>query len=99
MKGAWISAIAWLIIASGVYGCADETRYRILSFFLTVCRPRKAAAVQDAKRTGGAEADTTERRRYREHGPYAAKLCEGCHQRGAISLLCPWKNSVSTAMY
>lgn len=90
MKALWISATACVLLAAGISGCADETQYRVLGFFFDGVPPlRKTAAAQDAKGTGGAEADTTEQRRYREHGPYAAKLCEGCHQRGSNKLIMP----------
>ncbi len=91
MKVAWISAIACLIITSGICGCADETQYRTLNFFFDGVPPPRgdAGRMQDAKGSGGPQPDTAEQRRYKEHGPYAAKLCEGCHQRGSNSLIMP----------
>jgi len=83
-----------ILIASFFGGCEARTRYRVLSiFFDGVPNPDRVVASAQKKRTGsrGAEADANEKRskQFTEHGPYAAKLCEGCHQRGTNKLLMP----------
>jgi predicted CXXCH cytochrome family protein len=79
-------AISCLLLPALFYGCAVKSRYEILSFFFDgVPSPEEAAGKgekvkkeEEQKKTG-----------YREHGPYAAKACEGCHIRGSNNLVVP----------
>lgn len=72
---AYVSVVAVLSI-----GCEPTTRYKVLSFFFDGVPPPQSPALLAAKEAAapatGAEAQQV---RYREHGPYAAKQCNACH--------------------
>jgi predicted CXXCH cytochrome family protein len=77
-----------------LFGCEARARYRVLSiFFDGVPNPdaptATAAGNQDAGGRVAADKRETGKNQYTEHGPYAARLCEGCHQRGTNKLLLP----------
>jgi predicted CXXCH cytochrome family protein len=81
-----IVEIAALLVVSG---CSPETRYHTLSFFFDGV-PDPAALNADT--AGGDEPgtrDTAGKPRFRNHGPYAAKLCEACHLPGGGRLIMP----------
>ena len=69
------------------YGCEGKTRYQVLSFFFDGVPPPGEVTQEGKKEVTkvAAQAQST----YREHGPYAAKLCNGCHERGSNKLLLP----------
>jgi predicted CXXCH cytochrome family protein len=81
-----LAAAALAILVAGALGCSSTTRYRVLNFFFDgVPRPRAAPAALPAtavESTGGARPAG-----FFEHGPYAAKLCSGCHATGAMNTL------------
>jgi predicted CXXCH cytochrome family protein len=82
------------MIVAVLFGCEARARYRVLSiFFDGVPNPDKTMVSADNKQNAGgrpeADAGAREAKQYTEHGPYAAKLCEGCHQRGTNKLLLP----------
>lgn len=90
MKCAGIWLITGFAIMAGVSGCAEGTRYKVLSFFFDgVPGPQAEQAGQNVKRKDSTSTTKTEQYRYGEHGPYAAKLCESCHQRGTNKLIMP----------
>ncbi len=74
-------------------GCSADTRYRALSFFFDgVPAPDAAEKQQKGAALKGRHSSAAQQgaKRYGEHGPYAAKLCEGCHLRGgSFKLLMP----------
>jgi predicted CXXCH cytochrome family protein len=81
------------IILVGIFGCEATTRYRALCFLfdgvptppgMVPCDNARVGALPVAKSNGkGTEAVLA----YKQHGPYAARLCEGCHQRQTNKLL------------
>lgn len=76
---------AALLMTGAATACAPETRHRVLSFFFDGVPP-----LEDGDREQDAEAyATAARRRYGEHGPYAARLCDACHVQGSNSLVLP----------
>ena len=83
---------AVLLSAVLIVGCSRDTTYRVLSvFFDGVPAPGspKDSLIDDRGRRKSAP-DTARRIRYGEHGPYAAKLCDGCHLRGgSFKLIMP----------
>lgn len=81
------------IALASLLGCEATTRYRALCFLFDGVPPPPGMvpcdsyghplAVTAADRIGGGET----KRQYTSHGPYAARLCEGCHQRQTNKLL------------
>jgi predicted CXXCH cytochrome family protein len=78
----------------GMLGCQPKTRYRALCLLfdgvppppgMVPCDGRKpeATASNESSNGDGKEAAPA----YMSHGPYAARLCEGCHQRQTNRLL------------
>jgi len=55
--------------------CDPVTRHHVLTIFFDGVPPIETAAQKPA-----AAAATVEARHFREHGPYGAKLCTGCHE-------------------
>jgi predicted CXXCH cytochrome family protein len=75
-------------------GCAAETRYQALSFlFDGVPAPRESSRdnshQQKREPSPAHEPKAFVQSGYSQHGPYAARLCEGCHQRGSNRLVRP----------
>ncbi|MDA8099743.1 MAG: hypothetical protein M0042_08960 [Nitrospiraceae bacterium] len=77
----WILAV--VLIGSLAAGCSPETRYRTLSFFFDGVPPPGGSGQE--LRSGRATGEPKEPPKVRPttHGPYAARLCEACHQRGS----------------
>ena len=78
------------ILVSLACGCSPETQYKTLSFFFDGVPPPGGATKESGTR-GKAEGPGEEQKKniFRGHGPYAAKLCEGCHVRGTNKLIMP----------
>lgn len=75
--------ITILIAASS---CSENKRYAVLSFFFDgVPRPGDRS---DIMRKGRKKAPKAGKKFY-QHGPYAAKLCTGCHESGSNVLIMP----------
>jgi predicted CXXCH cytochrome family protein len=92
LKRLTILCISALILV-GMLGCEPKTRYRALCFLfdgvptppgMVPCDNARVGAIPVAKSSGNVEQVELA---YKEHGPYAAKLCEGCHQRQTNKLL------------
>ena len=69
------------------YGCEGKAAYQVLSFFFDGVPP-PGGPKQEVDKAGkkvAAQVQST----YREHGPYAARMCNGCHDRGSNKLLLP----------
>jgi predicted CXXCH cytochrome family protein len=85
------------------YGCSDryvlqdkddnfmgpaETRYKVLSFFFDGVPPPGAAKDAENNKPGkGQKSDVVSS--FKPHGPYAAKLCNACHESGSNKLIQP----------
>ena len=66
-----------------------ETKYTVLSFFFDgVPNPALKKAEEGEKTNGGANGGDT-KPRGSVHGPYAAKFCDGCHERQTNALVLP----------
>jgi len=86
--------ITSFLLAGPFTGCApkSESAYRVLSiFFDGVPKPQELTSKEHpeeavpGKEGSGELAKTT----YREHGPYAAKMCDGCHEPSTNVLVAP----------
>ncbi|MCX7793174.1 MAG: cytochrome c3 family protein [Thermodesulfovibrionales bacterium] len=75
-----------------ISGCSDPVkRYRILSFFFDGVPPPKITEPEPTAKKEK-DGDSTEKKllgRPTEHGPYAAKMCYGCHKRDTNELIMP----------
>ena len=67
-------------------GCNPTVRYRVLSLFFDGVPPPVAAESAAAPGAAPAAAASTQVA-YREHGPYAAHLCNACHDPSAFNSL------------
>lgn len=74
-------------------GCEATTRYKVSNFFFDGVPNPEQVSVEGAGKDKTTLEKTTEtamaRRKYRDHGPFAAKMCEACHQRGSNTLILP----------
>jgi predicted CXXCH cytochrome family protein len=91
MKRLTIICISALLLA-GMLGCEPASRYRALCFlFDGVPTPPGMVPCDGSARPGSASVVSKGQdgasSKYSQHGPYAAKLCEGCHQRQTNKLL------------
>jgi len=78
-----------VFLFSCVYGCEPRTQYKVLSFvFDGVPDPDKPVEGGQTGGNGNGKARVA-RSTYREHGPFAAKMCEGCHERSTNVLIMP----------
>ena len=72
-----------------VSGCATKENFKDLSFFFDgVPDPSKVGKKGYKSRKGDATAPVSEQHAS-QHGPYAAKLCEACHNRSTNALVRP----------
>jgi predicted CXXCH cytochrome family protein len=90
MKGVTRIIVCGLLVAGlSLYGCAPKTRYKVLSFFFDGM-PNPEMPVK--KENAGKQNDEMSPMRavtYRMHGPYAARMCNGCHTPGSNVLILP----------
>lgn len=87
MKG-WTVVACVCVVAVLSIGCNATARYEVLSFFFDGVPPPTAAGAPEGQQAA-IPANAAQRRRvgYRGHGPYAAKLCNGCHESAATNAL------------
>ena len=83
-----IVCMGFLLLCS--LGCDAKTRYNFLSFFFDgVPAPRETAGETERGKRSGLGTTSPDTRPYVEHGPYAAKLCVGCHDQYTNALSMP----------
>ncbi len=76
-----------VVVAALLVGCNATTRYEVLSLFLDgVPLPPKEPTAEELAAIPG-QTFQPPKVRYREHGPYAAKLCSACHVSTALNSL------------
>jgi len=80
--------VGLLVAAAVTIGCTAVTRHRVLSVLFDGVPPLKGAEPSEVHGTS-AVPDGGQPRQvgYREHGPYAAKLCAACHNAAATNAL------------
>ncbi len=82
------AAIGIGVVAALLTGCDATTRHRVLTFFFDGVPPLKLPGEVEAKPAAAAAVPAQAGpAQYFEHGPYAAKLCNGCHEEGAGNAL------------
>ncbi len=83
--------ILFLIFAvlAFIPACEPNRRYAVLSFFFDgVPKPGTEDQGQKTRDTGESKSEQ-EKRSFYQHGPYAARICDGCHQPGTNKLILP----------
>jgi len=74
-------------------GCEPQTRYRTLRFFFDgvpePVEPRQGSAPGNDAAPQSMARTEAEKPRSFQHGPYGAKLCDGCHVRNSNNLIMP----------
>ncbi len=73
-------AVLWL-------GCNAETRYRILSTVFDGVPPPVVQPEAGTETVAAGPVAAPRRTGYREHGPYAARQCNACHESAATNAL------------
>jgi len=69
-------------------GCSATTRHHVLSvFFDGVPDPNARRDQQAGEPATSTAPQASKRPGLREHGPYAARLCQACHKAGATNAL------------
>jgi predicted CXXCH cytochrome family protein len=69
---------------------SPEARYKVLSFFFDgVPKPEEKTAGTPGEQGSGESRGAGSARHGSVHGPYAAKMCYGCHDPASHSLLLP----------
>ncbi len=80
---ACIASLAMLSI-----GCDATSRHAVLSVFFDGVPPPQIAVAPAGMQTPGPASGTASRQvGYRGHGPYAARLCNACHESAATNAL------------
>lgn len=85
----WTGLLTVLIGIFFLSSCSDPVkRYKILSFFFDgVPEPRTALRQEKHEEKTTYIANILKQKKTVEHGPYAAKICHGCHKRDTNELL------------
>jgi predicted CXXCH cytochrome family protein len=68
-------------------GCNAESRYRVLSVFFDGVPVPQMTERGEGETAPPSTTSQPRRVGYREHGPYAARLCNACHESGTSNLL------------
>ena len=86
----WRSLPVLFVLTVLLCGCEATTRYKTLRFFFNgVPDPEEGKAAQIRKTAAGDTSGTKVAPSIREHGPYATKQCDACHQRPSNALVAP----------
>ncbi|HEY3349172.1 MAG TPA: cytochrome c3 family protein [Thermoanaerobaculia bacterium] len=67
--------------------CTSPSGHRVLTFFFDGVPPLQDPAAQADGARPGEPGGPASKIRIRDHGPYAAKLCDGCHESGTGNAL------------
>lgn len=87
MRFARLLLIAGTAGMLAVAACSPETRYRTLSFFFDGVPDPARQSAEDKKRS--AESAVAAASQVRNHGPYAARMCDACHRADGVGLIMP----------
>jgi len=83
----WTVVACLAALAALSIGCTPASRHGVLTFFFDGVPPLKVAEEQEQPVVAAAHGAPLRRVGYREHGPYAARLCNACHEPGAGNAL------------
>jgi predicted CXXCH cytochrome family protein len=76
------TALALCASAALLAACSGPSGHRVLTFFFDGVPPLGAPATADADHAPKGGGPAKPAIQVRDHGPFAAKLCEGCHETG-----------------
>lgn len=80
-----IPVLATCAAAALVVGCAAASRYRVLTFFFDGVPPPPVTSAAPGGEEDGSGAVRSASTGMYQHGPYAAKLCDTCHDALAMN--------------
>ena len=84
----WTIVACVSVVAVMSIGCNATSRYKVLSFFFDGVPPPEPVGAAEGKAAAVAAGAVPARDvAFRAHGPYAAKLCNACHEPGAMNTL------------
>lgn len=84
----WAGIVVFFLGLTLLLSCEPRSRYKTLSFFFDgVPDPDKVVSAPGDSRQRADEREL--KNKFLSHGPYEAKLCEACHQRGSNALVLP----------
>jgi predicted CXXCH cytochrome family protein len=82
----WTAVVGISVAAVLGTSCDATSRYRALSFFFDGVPPPKVAGENEGQESAVSATGVPARKvGFREHGPYAAKLCSACHESAATN--------------
>jgi predicted CXXCH cytochrome family protein len=81
-------ATIFIIMLALVSGCVTKENYKNLSFFFDGV-PNPSVVKKGYKPRKGEVTASDSEKQATQHGPYVAKLCEACHNRGNNTLVRP----------
>jgi predicted CXXCH cytochrome family protein len=82
-----LAALLLCASAALLAACTSPSGHRVLTFFFDGVPPLPAPGTPGAGARAGESGVATPVARPRSHGPYAAKLCDGCHVSGTGNAL------------
>lgn len=85
MRGGARTAVVIVVAGLWLVGCDPAERYRVLSFVFDGVPP--PAAPEAPKEEGPGGPSRRAGVRFGDHGPFAAKYCQGCHESTANNAL------------
>ena len=69
-------------------GCNATSRHKVLTFFFDGVPPPRSPVAAEPQQPASPAGPTASRQAvFREHGPYAAKMCNACHDSGGANAL------------
>jgi len=81
-------AAGWTCVAFLSVACSQTARHKALTTFFDGVPPLETAETQKGqKQAVGPTGALPQKAHGSEHGPYAAKLCDACHEKGATNAL------------
>src|SRR5688572_4629258 len=83
-RGAGIGVVLAAVLMAG---CGAMTRHRALSFLFDGVPYPSVAVPAGEQPAAGSDAALARSMGYREHGPYAARMCGACHDSAATNAL------------
>lgn len=81
-------AVGACLVAAMLVACDARSRHKALTTFFDGVPPQKTTGpAPEAERTIPVGGERSRPSGYREHGPYAARLCNACHDAAATNAL------------
>jgi len=89
-RTALASALLVSLVAGLLSGCDATSRHKVLTYFFDGVPPLESAEAPSAQGAGASSLIPAHPISFQEHGPFAAKLCNACHnEAGGNALVAP----------